>query len=76
MVARMVKNEKGEFVMERQVSEDNQDHAGPRIVSYEAEESEVYDAPYLILDSRPREDFVENRIHRGIVLFTTLVCYS
>ncbi len=64
MVARMVKNADGKFVMERQVSDDNQEHAGPRIVSYEAEEGEIYDVPYLILDTRPREDFAQNRIHR------------
>jgi centrosomal protein CEP41 len=69
MVARMVKNDDGEYVMERQPAEDNQSHNGPRVVSYDAEETEQYDAPYLILDTRPREDFAKNRIHRGMYIF-------
>jgi centrosomal protein CEP41 len=36
-----------------------------RIVSYEADEKEDYDPPYLILDTRPREEFAVNRIHRA-----------
>ncbi|RHY74961.1 hypothetical protein DYB30_004485 [Aphanomyces astaci] len=72
MVARMVKNADGEFVMERQVSDDNQEHAGPRVVSYDAEEGENYDVPYLILDTRPREDFTENRIHRCLMEYAAL----
>ncbi|ETV87566.1 hypothetical protein H257_01094 [Aphanomyces astaci] len=74
MVARMVKNADGEFVMERQVSDDNQEHAGPRVVSYDAEEGENYDVPYLILDTRPREDFTENRIHRSKSFPTAFLC--
>ncbi|CAK4651602.1 unnamed protein product [Aphanomyces euteiches] len=66
MVARMVKDGDGNYVMQREASENNQDHTGPRIVSYDAEEGENYDVPYLILDTRPREDFVENRIHRVV----------
>ncbi|ETW10068.1 hypothetical protein H310_00454 [Aphanomyces invadans] len=74
LVARMVKNADGEYVMERQVSDDNQEHAGPRIVSYDAEEGENYDVPYLILDTRPREDFAQNRIHRSKSFPTAFLC--
>ncbi|ETK97087.1 hypothetical protein F441_00352 [Phytophthora nicotianae CJ01A1] len=66
MVARMVKGANGEFTMERvPVSEGNQENCGPRIVSYEADEMEDYDAPYLILDTRSKEEFAVNRIHRA-----------
>ncbi|KAG6964987.1 hypothetical protein JG688_00007441 [Phytophthora aleatoria] len=66
MVARMVKGANGEFTMERvPVGEDNQESSGPRIVSYEADEMEDYDAPYLVLDTRSKEEFATNRIHRS-----------
>jgi centrosomal protein CEP41 len=76
MVARMVKGSDGSFQMERVPAADadgnNSEHcstarssAGPRIVSYEADEKEDYDPPYLILDTRPREEFAVNRIHRA-----------
>ncbi|KAG9413092.1 Centrosomal protein of 41 kDa [Aphanomyces cochlioides] len=74
MVARMVKDGDGNYVMQREASENNQDHTGPRIVSYDAEEGENYDVPYLILDTRPREDFVENRIHRAKSFPTAYLC--
>ncbi|OQS04849.1 sporangia induced hypothetical protein [Thraustotheca clavata] len=74
MVARMVKNDKGDYIMERHMADNNQNQSGPRIVSYEAEEAEQYDAPYLILDTRPREDFVENRIHRAKSFPTAYLC--
>ncbi|KAG7383070.1 Centrosomal protein of 41 kDa [Phytophthora pseudosyringae] len=67
MVARMVKGANGEFTMERvpAADEDNQEGCGPRIVSYEADEKEDYDAPYLVLDTRSKEEFASNRIHRA-----------
>ncbi|EEY70422.1 sporangia induced conserved hypothetical protein [Phytophthora infestans T30-4] len=66
MVARMVKGPNGDFTMERvPVGEDNQESCGPRIVSYEADEKEDYDAPYLVLDTRSKEEFAANRIHRA-----------
>lgn len=66
MVARMVKKSDGKFVMERVPAEDNQSSvSGPRIVSYEAEEQEEYDPPYLILDTRAKDEFAVNRIHRA-----------
>ncbi|KAH7472205.1 Centrosomal protein of 41 kDa B [Phytophthora ramorum] len=66
MVARMVKGANGEFSMERvPVGDDNQDSCGPRIVSYDAEEKEDYDPPYLLLDTRSKEEFAANRIHRA-----------
>lgn len=66
MVARMVKGANGEFSMERvPVGEDNQDNCGPRIVSYDSEEKEDYDPPYLVLDTRTKEEFAANRIHRS-----------
>ncbi|KAE9049530.1 hypothetical protein PR003_g25073, partial [Phytophthora rubi] len=66
MVARMVKGSDGEFSMERvPVDEDNQESCGPRIVSYEAEEKEDYDPPYLVLDTRTKDEFAANRIHRA-----------
>ncbi|TMW55614.1 hypothetical protein Poli38472_010496 [Pythium oligandrum] len=68
MVAKMVKKSDGKFIMERVPAEDNQSHggaSGPRIVSYEAEEQEEYDPPYLILDTRTKEEFAVNRIHRA-----------
>ncbi|KAE9291287.1 hypothetical protein PR003_g25075, partial [Phytophthora rubi] len=66
MVARMVKGADGEFSMERvPVDEDNQESCGPRIVSYEAEEKEDYDPPYLVLDTRTKDEFAANRIHRA-----------
>ncbi|OQR98488.1 hypothetical protein ACHHYP_08613 [Achlya hypogyna] len=74
MVARMVKNDKGDYVMERHAADDNQAQSGPRVVSYDAEEGEEYDAPYLILDTRPREDFAENRIHRAKSFPTAFLC--
>ncbi|KDO31449.1 hypothetical protein SPRG_04064 [Saprolegnia parasitica CBS 223.65] len=75
MVARMVKNAKGEYVMERHAADDNQAQSGgPRVVSYDAEEREEYEAPYLILDTRPREEFVENRIHRAKSFPTAFLC--
>ncbi|GMF23828.1 unnamed protein product [Phytophthora lilii] len=64
MVARMVKGPNGEFSMERvPAGKDNQE--GPRIVSYDAEEKEDYDPPYLVLDTRTKEEFAVNRIHRA-----------
>ncbi|KAL3660518.1 hypothetical protein V7S43_014662 [Phytophthora oleae] len=66
MVARMVKGADGKFTMERvPANEDNQGSCGPRIVSYDAEEKEDYDPPYLVLDTRSKEDFSANRIHRA-----------
>lgn len=66
MVARMVKQDNGKFVMERVPSEDNQaGSGGPRVVSYDANEREDYDPPYLILDTRTKEEFSVNRIHRS-----------
>ncbi|KAL4101583.1 hypothetical protein PRIC1_005335 [Phytophthora ramorum] len=66
MVARMVKGANGEFSMERvPVGDDNQESCGPRIVSYDAEEKEDYDPPYLLLDTRTKEEFAANRIHRA-----------
>lgn len=66
MVARMVKQDNGKFVMERVPSEDNQvGSSGPRVVSYDADEREDYDPPYLILDTRTKEEFTVNRIHRS-----------
>jgi centrosomal protein CEP41 len=65
MVAKMVQNKNGTFVLERVPSEDNQTAGGPRIVSYEADESVEYDVPYLILDTRTKEEFASNRIHRA-----------
>ncbi|KAE9284043.1 hypothetical protein PF008_g27254 [Phytophthora fragariae] len=66
MVARMVKGADGEFSMERvPVDEVNQESCGPRIVSYEAEEKEDYDPPYLVLDTRTKDEFAANRIHRA-----------
>lgn len=68
MVARMVKGKDGSFSMERVPSDDdnnNSRESGPRVVSYEADEKEDYDPPYLILDTRPKEEFAVNRIHRA-----------
>ncbi|RLN74245.1 hypothetical protein BBJ28_00000583 [Nothophytophthora sp. Chile5] len=68
MVARMVKGANGEFTMERvPASEDNnsEESCGPRIVSYDAEEKEDYDPPYLVLDTRTKEEYAANRIHRA-----------
>ncbi|KAG7383285.1 Centrosomal protein of 41 kDa [Phytophthora boehmeriae] len=66
MIARMVKGPNGEFSMERvPVEDNNQDMGGPRIVSYDAEEKEDYDPPYLVLDTRSKEEFATNRIHRA-----------
>lgn len=67
MVARMVKQDNGKFVMERVPSDDNQagSSSGPRVVSYDADEREDYDPPYLILDTRTKEEFAVNRIHRS-----------
>jgi centrosomal protein CEP41 len=67
MVAKMVKKSDGKFVMERVPCEDSNQHSngGPRVVSYEAEEAEEYDPPYLILDTRTKEEFAANRIQRA-----------
>ncbi|KAF1323942.1 hypothetical protein FI667_g10209, partial [Globisporangium splendens] len=66
MIARMVRKDDGKFVMEHVPAEDNQSSAGgPRIVSYDAEEQEEYDPPYLILNTRTKEEFAANRIHRA-----------
>lgn len=67
MVAKMVKKSDGKFVMERVPAEANNqsNNSGPRIVSYDAEEEEEYDPPYLILDTRTKEEFAVNRIQRS-----------
>lgn len=66
MVARMVEGASGEFSMQRVPVRDNNDEkSGPRIVTYEADEKEEYEAPYLVLDTRTKEDFAINRIHRS-----------
>lgn len=85
MVARMVKGSDGSFKMERVPAADadgnNSEHcstarssAGPRIVSYEADQKEDYDPPYLILDTRPREEFAVNRIHRAKSFPAAFLC--
>lgn len=75
MVARMVKKGDGKFVMERVPAEDNQvSSSGPRIVSYDAEEQEEYDPPYLILDTRSKEEFAVNRIHRAKSFPASYLC--
>lgn len=70
MVAKMVKKENGKFVMERVPVDDgnnqsNNHASGPRVVSYDAEEREEYDPPYLILDTRSKEEFAVNRMQRA-----------
>eukprot|EP00644_Phytophthora_capsici_P018409 jgi/Phyca11/47641/gw1.91.68.1 len=57
MIARMVQGTDGEFTMERvPANGENQENCGPRIVSYDAEENEDYDPPYLVLDTRTKEE--------------------
>ncbi|KAJ0392480.1 hypothetical protein P43SY_004011 [Pythium insidiosum] len=67
MVARMVKKDDGKFELQRVPATDNQSNnaSGPRVVSYDAEEREEYDPPYLILDTRTKEEFAVNRITRA-----------
>ena len=68
LVAKMVKDESGEYSMQRQ-PENNQSgglaSGGPRVVSYEEDEDIQEDYPYLILDTRSVQEFNINRIHRG-----------
>lgn len=66
MVAKMVKNEKGEYTLERMPVDDNQvNNGGPKIVTYDADEDIQQEFPYLILDVRSAEEFKVNRIHRS-----------
>lgn len=77
LVAKMVKDENGEYSMQRQ-PENNQNGlaGGPRIVSYEENEDIQEDYPYLILDNRSVQEFNINRIHRGIITTIESVCHS
>lgn len=76
MVARMVEKRDGQLVLERVPVEDNQSAGanGPRIVSYDAEEQEAYDPPYLILDTRSKDEFAVNRIHRAKSFPAAFLC--
>ncbi|KAL7682241.1 putative Rhodanese-like domain-containing protein [Plasmopara halstedii] len=66
MVAQMVENGNGELAIKRvPASDNNNEILGPRIVTYEADEKEEYEAPYLVLDTRSKEEFANNRIYRS-----------
>lgn len=71
MMAKMVERD-GKYCLDRVPVNNNS--AGPRVISYEADEVEEYDAPYLILDTRSKEEFASNRLQRAQSFPSSFVC--
>ncbi|CCI50723.1 unnamed protein product [Albugo candida] len=71
MLAKMVERD-GKYCLDRVPVNNNS--GGPRVISYEADEVEEYDAPYLILDTRSKEEFTTNRLQRAQSFPSSFVC--